>query len=130
MIPVTQTDIEDALERELDGDEPDSVASKAKKASRLVEGYLGHEYVDGDIIPGVVVEVTAGVAARAYAAAANQVPEFVNTATEGMGPFSVTRTFNPDATGGALWLTRADKIKLRLVYSGVRAVGLNSERSC
>ena len=65
MIPVTQTDVEDALERELDGDEPDSVDKKAKKASRLVEGYLGVEYLDGDTIPGVVTEVTAGVVARA-----------------------------------------------------------------
>jgi hypothetical protein len=128
MIPVTQDDVEEALERDLTSDEAESVASKAKKAARLVEGYLGVEYVDGDTIPGVVTEVTAGVAARAYAAATNQVPEFVNTATEGMGPFSVTRTFNPDATSGSLWLTKADKIKLRLIYSGVRSVGMRSDR--
>lgn len=130
MIPVTQQDVEDALERELDGDEPDSLASKARKAARLVEGYVGVEYVDGDLIPGVVTEVTAGVVARAYAASANQVPEFVNTATEGMGPFSYARTFNADATSGSLWLTKADKIKLRLVYSGVRSVGMRSDRGC
>jgi hypothetical protein len=128
MIPVTQSDVEDALERELTDDEAETVTFKAKKAARLVEGYLSVEYVDGDVIPGVVTEVTAGVVARAYAAASNQVPEFVNTTSEGMGPFTVSRTFNPAATSGSLWLTSADKIKLHMVYSGVREVGMRSDR--
>lgn len=130
MIPVTRSDVEDALERLLTNDEAATVAFKVKKAARLVEGYLGFEYADTDIVPGVVTEVTAGVVARAYAAAVNQVPEFVNTATEGMGPFSVTRTFNTDATSGAVWLTKADKIKLRTISSGVWSVGMQSDRGC
>lgn len=128
MIPVTQPDVEAALERDLTNDEVDTVGFKAKKASRLVEGYIGIEYADTDTVPGVVIEVTAGVVARAYAAASSDVPEFVNSATEGMGPFTVTRTFNSDATSGALWLTKADKIKLRIVYSGVRSIGMRSDR--
>ena len=128
MIPLTQTDVEDALERELEDPEPDSLAAKAKKASRLVEGYLGREYVDGDTIPGVVTEVTAGVVARAYRAAENQVSEFVTTSAEGMGPLSVSRTYNADAISGSLW--RSDKVKLRLVYSGIREIGLRSDRGC
>lgn len=128
MIPVAQVDVEDALERVLAEDEAATVVFKAKKASRLVEGYLGVEYLEGDTVPGVVTEVTAGVVARAYTAAASDVPEFVNSATEGMGQFSVTRTFNSDATSGALWLTKADKMKLRTVYSGMRSVGMNSDR--
>lgn len=128
MIPVTEVDVQDALERDLTEAEAGTVEAKARKASRLVEGYLGVEYVDDDIVPGVVVEVTAGVVARAYTAAASDVPEFVNSATEGMGQFSVTRTFNSDATSGALWLTKADKIKLRTIYSGVRSVGMKSDR--
>lgn len=130
MIPVTRSDVEGSLERALTTDEAATVAFKVKKASRLVEGYLGLEYADTDTVPGVVTEVTAGVVARAYAAAVNQVPEFVNTATEGMGPFSVTRTYNQDATSGALWLTKADKIKLRTIYSGARSVGMRSDRGC
>lgn len=132
MIPITQADVEKALERPLLDDDPDEVsllAGRVEKASDLVEGYIGITYtVPPEVVPGVVTRVTAAVVARMYRIGDKKVPDFQDSVSQGMGPFNVNTRFNADATSGDPWLTKKDKAALRPVYSGFRSMSQRSER--
>jgi hypothetical protein len=131
MIPITQSDVEAALSRELTDDELDALPTKAVIASDLVEGYLGVVYdvnaVPPSVVPGVVTRVTAGVVGRVFTAA-GKVQPFQDQSSQAMGPFNVSTHFIADSTSGDPWLTKADKLRLRSVYAGVRSVSFRSER--
>lgn len=129
LIPITQADVEKALERELVDDEPDLLPGRSEKASDLVEGYIGVTYtVPPDVVPGVVTRVTASVVARMFRASDSKVPTFQDTASQAMGPFNVNTRFNADATSGDPWLTKKDKLALKPMYSGFRSMSQKSER--
>lgn len=134
MIPVTRQQVETspALERELDSSELGNLPGRAQRAAELVEGYLGVEYDPTDLehpIPAVVTSVVADVTARLYAAQDSNVPQFVDSKTQSMGPLGATVRFNADATSRQPWLTKADKTRLRTVFSGFRAVTNTSSRT-
>lgn len=141
MITVTRDDVERELERTLSSDEFALLGRRIEAASDLVEGYIGFAYVPydpfaaddvdrPDDVPDVVVRVVSAAVARVYDADSKNVPEFVEATTQGMGPFNVTQKFNQDATSGTPWLTKSDKMKLRLVFSGMRSSLMRSDRRC
>src|SRR5438309_12120788 len=111
MIPVTQPQVEVEVERELTDTESEVLAARVQRASDLVEGYIGVVYGTDNPAPAVVVRVAARVAARTFTVA-QRIPDFVDSQSVGMGPFSRTQKFNTDATSGAVWLTKADKAAL------------------
>lgn len=134
MIPVSKTAVEQspALERDLTSDEVNKLPGRAQRASELVEGYIGVEYDPTDTehpIPAVVTSVTADVVARLYAAEESNVPQFVDSKTQTMGPLGATVRFNADAASRQPWLTKADKTRLRTVFSGFRATTMGTVRS-
>lgn len=131
MIPLTDDDVQAALERELTSDETEKLDSRVQKASDLVEGYLGIVYGESDTVPGVVTRVSAAAVARLYQRDQSKgVPLFQDTRTSGMGPFNSTIRYSPDVTSGDPWLTKADKTRLKSVFSGFRAAGVASDRGC
>lgn len=133
MIPLTADDVENALDGSvLASDELPQLPSRAQKASDLVEGYIGLVYADGVTIPGVVTRVTAGCAARLYQRdRSKQNPGlFTDTMSGAMGPFNANIKFSQDVTSGDPWLTKADKTRLKNVFSGYRAMSMQSDRGC
>lgn len=131
MIPVTKDDVRDAQDGvELTHDEAAKLPSRAQKASDLVEGYLGQVFLSPSVIPAVVTRVTAGAVARLYQRdrQKNAPAMFTDQKTSGMGPFNATIKYSPDVTSGDPWLTKADKTRLKNVYSGHRDGGLRSDR--
>jgi hypothetical protein len=138
VILVVQADVELALERSLTTDEVGAVdtgklAGRIRKASNLVEGYLGTVYATTDVVPQVVTDVTAGVIARLYvrdkANGGGSVPLFADSKSANMGPFNANLTFNQDATSGGPWLTKADKQMLTNVFSGYRGAEMQTDRA-
>lgn len=132
MIPVNQAQVEAALERTLVAPaEVDKLPRRAQKASELVEGYLGVEYDPADTehpIPSVVTSVVADVTARLYSTDDSDVPQFVDSKTQSMGPLGATVRYNTEATGRQPWLTKADKTRLRTVFSGMRVMSMGTNR--
>lgn len=132
MITVTQAEVESALEQApntLTADEVVKLSGRVAKASDLVEGYLGEVYGPGDTVPGVVVRVTASAVARLYVRdRGKKVPLFAESQSQAMGPFNANLKFNQDAVTGDPWLTKADKTRLRNIYSGQRNVAMASDR--
>lgn len=131
-IPVLQADVELAIERTLTGPEVEKLPARVQKASDLVEGYLGQVYADDATIPGVVTRVAAGAVGRLYQrdTTAGVPPLFANSQQSALGPFNANITFNQDVTSGDPWLTKADKMRLVNVFSGFRAIGVQSDREC
>lgn len=135
MIPVTQEQVEKspALERTLTADEAGKLPARAQRASEMVEGYLGVIYDPSDTdcpIPAVVTSVVADATARLYAAADSNVPQFVDSAQQNMGRVGATVHYNADATSSrSPWLTKADKDRLRNIYSGMVVVSNSGGRS-
>jgi hypothetical protein len=141
MIQATKEDVEEALERDLTDDEVDKLPGRVAKASDLVEGFLGFDYVTTDlsdppnpdfvpdVVPDKVVRVVAGAVARLYAAEDAGTPSFVESQSQAAGAFSATTRFSADVTNGkAPWLTKTDKARLRSVFSGMRSVASGSDR--
>lgn len=130
MIPITQHDVEQSpvLERQLSEDEANKLPARALRASELVEGYLGIVYDEGCPIPQVVTSVVADVTARLYATTDSNVPQFVDSKTQNMGQLGATVRYNADAVSRSPWLTKADKERLRNIFSGMVVVSNNSGR--
>jgi hypothetical protein len=135
VIPVTQADVELALDgAELTVDQvgdpsTGKLAARVQRASDLVEGYLGQEYLPGDTVPQIVVRVAAGAVARLYVRDAQKgVPMFQDSKTAGMGPFSATVKYADGATSNDPWLTKADKMKLTNIFSGYQTSEMESDR--
>lgn len=130
VIPVTRADVKDAQDGvDLTDDEAEKLPSRAQKASDIVEGYLGVVYPPGAVIPGEVTRVAAAAVARLYQRDRTKgVPMFQDTRTAGMGPFSATIKYDQDVTSGDPWLTKADKLRLRNVFSGARSQEMASDR--
>jgi hypothetical protein len=110
VIPVSQTDVENRLQRDLSTDEVGYLPGTADEASALVEGYLGVCYADGADVPDAVTVVTSRVVARLLTS--NSIPSQVESASRSMGPFSAQLSFVADSTSGGPWLTKSDKMTL------------------
>lgn len=110
----TPSDVAKRLGRDLDDDELDSVDGLLEEAEVLIEGYLGE-------IPQPVPRRVTIVASRMVARVLEQ-PDadafFAESVQHSAGPFSETKRFSSGASGGAPWLTAADKQALRRVRSG------------
>lgn len=117
-------DVEAHLGRPLSDAEEAQVDSLLEESSDLVIGYC-HSAFDGDEDPpSAVARVVAGITARSLIAAASD--PFVQQ--QSAGPFSIGRS--AAAASGDVWLTAADKVKLRpyRVGGGMTSVQLVGER--
>lgn len=135
MIPVQQSDVEQAIERALTESEvgdptTGKLDARIQKASDLVEGYLGLEYASSDTVPPIVVRVTAGAVARLYQrdASVGSTPSFIDTKSSAMGPFNANLKYSDGVTSGDPWLTKADKMKLTNIFSGYQTSDMASDR--
>lgn len=114
----TPTDVAKRLGRDLDDDELDVVDGLLEEAEVLIEGYLGK-------IPQPVPRRVTVVASRMVARVLEQ-PDaeafYAESVQHAAGPFSETKRFSTGASGGAPWLTAADKQALRQSRSGGRGI--------
>lgn len=114
----TPTDVAKRLGRDLDDDELDVVDGLLEEAEVLIEGYLGK-------IPQPVPRRVTVVASRMVARVLEQ-PDaeafYAESVQHVAGPFSETKRFSTGASGGAPWLTAADKQALRQSRSGGRGI--------
>lgn len=124
MALASSDDVIDHLGRDLTTTEAAQVDAVLDEASDLIIGYCRTDF-EPSPYPGAVIRVTAAVASRALIAASAGDP-FVQQQTA--GPFSLTR--NAAAASGDVWLTGADKIKLRPYRrgGGLTSVELVGER--
>lgn len=102
------SDVEARLRRDLTEAEELSIEADLEDASDLVIGYCGQDF-EPPPYPRAVVGVVAKIVARAYSRASSSVGEFAEQQTA--GPFSIK--YSSSTSGGDLWLTAADKVKLR-----------------
>lgn len=100
------------LGRSLTSGESARVSTILEESSDLVIGYCGTDFEPAPY-PGPVVRVVAAMAARSLVAASSGA-DMVQQQTA--GPFSMT--FNASASSGDVWLTKADKMKLRAYRIG------------
>jgi hypothetical protein len=119
------TDVEARLGRDLTAAEDEQVDTLLDEASDLVIGYCHTDFEPGNPYPEPVTRVVAGMVARTLLASAVDDPF---TEQQANGPFSRTRS--AAATTGDVWLTGADKIKLRpyRVGGGLSSAQLVGER--
>lgn len=114
----TPTDVEKRLGRDLHADEIDVVDGLLEEAEVLIEGYLGK-------IPQPVPRRITVVASRMVARVLEQ-PDaeafYAESVQHAAGPFSETKRYSTGASGGAPWLTTADKQSLRQARSGGRGI--------
>ncbi|MBC3179358.1 hypothetical protein [Corynebacterium lujinxingii] len=114
----TPTDVAKRLGRDLDDGELDAVDGLLEEAEVLIEGYLGK-------IPQPVPRRVTVVASRMVARVLEQ-PDaeafYAESVQHAAGPFSETKRFSTGASGGAPWLTAADKQSLRQARSGGRGI--------
>jgi hypothetical protein len=119
--------VEGQLGRSLTDDELPRLAGRIAKASVIVEGYIGIVYQEGDTIPDTVTIVVASMVARLYETTGSVMPG--QTAEMVMaGPHQWQRSFGGDANSVEPWLTKADRIALQNLGSGMVSVQLGSER--
>ena len=105
------------------------VAGLLNEASVLVVGYLGFDPTDTDpLIPDSVRIVTSRMVARVLEQSA---PVEASSASSTAGPFGSTVQFTPGTTSRQPWLTRQDKITLRVLpgRSGIQSLAAGSEHS-
>jgi len=107
-----EADVEAQLGRTLTSAETAQITSLLENASDLVIGYCRDDF-EPYPHPDTVTRVVAGVAARALLAG-NSPDPFAQQMSA--GPFASTRTSG--AASGDVWLTAADKIKLRRFRKG------------
>lgn len=114
----TPSDVAKRLGRDLDDDEKVVVEGLLEEAEVLIEGFLGE-------IPQPVPRRVTVVASRMVARVLEQ-PEpeafYAESVQHAAGPFSETKRFSTGASGGAPWLTAADKQSLRRARSGGRGI--------
>jgi hypothetical protein len=123
VILATEADVVARLGRDLSDTEEERLPGLLEEASLLVEGYLGVVYTEDDVIPEAVVVVVSRIVARAFTAPNQQLlPEGARSATAGI--YSVS--FGGDRTN--LWLSKADKLSLRNLFSGMNSIPLKSDR--
>lgn len=116
------TDVVTTLGRDLTEAEAARVDALLDEASDLVIGFKGNDYEPAPY-PDRVVRVVAGMVARVFTRGASA-GEFTDQQTA--GPFSVR--FSADSSAGGVWLTRADKIKLRGAVGGLTSTQLVGDR--
>lgn len=124
----TQADIEAQLGRDMTSTELDRMPGLLAKASVIVEGYVGVVYEPGDTVPGAVTIVVASMVARVFATSGTVTPG-MTAETMTAGPHSWQRSFSNEANSVEPWLTKADRIALQGIGSGVVSVKLGSERT-
>jgi hypothetical protein len=107
MVLAYDTDVEAHLGRSLTAAEDEQVDALLEEASDLVIGYCKKDF-EPYPYPAAVTRVVAAVVARSLLAASSGDP-FVQQ--QSAGPFSIGRS--AAAASGDVWLTAADKIKLR-----------------
>ena len=114
----TPSDVAKRLGRDLDEDEMVVVEGLLEEAEVLIEGFLGE-------IPQPVPRRVTVVASRMVARVLEQ-PDaeafYAESVQHAAGPFSETKRFSTGASGGAPWLTAADKQALRRARSGGRGI--------
>lgn len=114
----TPSDVAKRLGRDLDDDEKVVVEGLLEEAEVLIEGFLGE-------IPQPVPRRVTVVASRMVARVLEQ-PDaeafYAESVQHAAGPFSETKRFSTGASGGAPWLTAADKQALRRARSGGRGI--------
>lgn len=114
----TPSDVAKRLGRDLDDDEKVVVEGLLEEAEVLIEGFLGE-------IPQPVPRRVTVVASRMVARVLEQ-PDaeafYAESIQHAAGPFSETKRFSTGASGGAPWLTAADKQALRRARSGGRGI--------
>lgn len=110
----TPTDVEKRLGRDLDDDELAVVEGLLEEAEVLIEGFLG-------VIPEPVPRRVTVVASRMVARVLEQPDDeafYAESVQHAAGPFSETKRYSTGASGGAPWLTAADKQSLRHARAG------------
>lgn len=107
----TQTDVEARLRRPLTDEETSWLSGVLEEASLEVTEYCGQDFSDFDPVPAAVRIVTSRIAARALSAKATDVGTDAYTNQAGM--YQQVRTVSSDAASGGIWLSKADKRKLR-----------------
>lgn len=122
MALAADTDVETALGRDLTDAEAARVDALLDEASDLVIGFKGNDFEPAPY-PDRVVRVVAGMVARVFTRGTT-VTEFADQQTA--GPFSVR--FSADSSSGGVWMTRADKIKLRGTAGGLTSTQLVGDR--
>lgn len=114
----TPSEVAKRLGRDLDDDEKVVVEGLLEEAEVLIEGFLGE-------IPQPVPRRVTVVASRMVARVLEQ-PDaeafYAESVQHAAGPFSETKRFSTGASGGAPWLTAADKQALRRARSGGRGI--------
>ena len=114
----TPSEVAKRLGRDLDDDEKVVVEGLLEEAEVLIEGFLGE-------IPQPVPRRVTVVASRMVARVLEQ-PDaeafYAESVQHAAGPFSETKRFSTGASGGAPWLTSADKQALRRARSGGRGI--------
>ena len=126
---VTQTLVEQALQRSLELDEYESLEFLSLEAEALISGYVGKDYGDTSTpAPQVVLVVAARMVARALKV--NPETEDLASRQTTTGPYSQTTTFLPEGRGGnAVYISKMDKLMLRKVKPSITSVQLVSGRS-
>lgn len=109
MALASQADVEARLGRLLTATEATRLPSLLSDASATVEGYCNAVFTDP--YPEAVVGVVAKMVARSLSRAGQ---EF--TTQQAAGPFS--SSYSPDTATGDMWLTKTDKLALRLHRAG------------
>lgn len=118
------TDVEQALRRDLTATEDSYVDTLLDEASDLIVGYLGCDPTVSGVVPGAVTRVCARMAARVL----KQGDLTPGTQQASAGPFA--NTFVGGSTSGSPWLAASDKqiLKPYRCGGGMTSVMFRSER--
>lgn len=112
----TISDVETRLGRNLDDFEPDFLEGLIEEAEVLIEGHLGRI---PEPVPRRVTVVASRMVARVLAQP-DQEAFYAESVQHAAGPFSETKRYSSGASGGAPWLTAADKKALG--HAGARGI--------
>lgn len=117
----TPSDVAKRLGRDLDEEEQFAVEGLIEEAEVLIEGYLGR-------IPQPVPRRVTVVASRMVARVLAQPDSdafYTESVQHSAGPFAETRRYSTGASGGAPWLTAADKRALKMAGGrGIYTIGI------
>lgn len=116
----TPSDVEKRLGRALELDEVEVVEGLLEEAEILIESYMG---TIPSPVPRNVTVVASRMVARVLTAPSDGFS--VDSASYTAGAFSMSKRFTAGASGGAPWLTAADKRMLKRRSSGgIYTIGL------
>lgn len=117
---ITQSQVEQALQRTLSGAELESLEHLANEAEVLIGAHLRKDFLSGDPIPKAVTTVAARMVARALQV--DQTTLGVQTQQQSTGPYQQSVTYIPETrAGNTVYLSKTDREMLSaLKPSGVR----------